>query len=162
MNSLIKKINRTVEFLMVLFLIIMVLVVFFQIVSRTIWGSSFLWTEEVARFLMIWVMFLGSALAFQYGAHISIEAIFNRLPSYAQKSVQIIITIVCITFFLIFMVEGFDLSQRAMVNRSPALNIPMGYVYSVIPITGMLGIINLIDVTIRYLRTGKNSLEVME
>lgn len=57
----------------------MVLAVFVQIISRALFNMSFPWTEELARYLMIWVTFLGASFAFQYGAHISIEAFVTRL-----------------------------------------------------------------------------------
>jgi TRAP-type C4-dicarboxylate transport system permease small subunit len=142
-----------------LFLVIMVAIIFLQIVSRTLIGSSFYWTEEMARFMMIWVIFLGAGFAFQYGAHISIESLVDRFSDGLKKTVQVLILLLSISFFLVMFVKGIELTSKTMVQLSPSLNIPMGYVYCVIPISAILQILNMIDVTIRFCRTGEAARE---
>ncbi|UTW70911.1 TRAP transporter small permease subunit [Anaerobacillus sp. HL2] len=53
--------------------------------SREVLNSSFPWTEEVARYLMIWITFLGASFAFQYGAHIGIEYFKMKFPIPIQR-----------------------------------------------------------------------------
>jgi len=162
MSSVIRVINRFVESIAMLFLAGMVLVVFLQIVLRAISGSSFLWAEEVARFLMIWVIFLGTAVAFRYGAHISIEFLFDRLPESLKKVGHVLIALLSIVFVAVLIAKGWELCQKSMVNFSPALKIPMGYVYAVIPISGILMIINMVDAVVRFFRTGRIAGEALE
>lgn len=137
------------------FLVMMVVLIFWQIISRAVFGSSFSWTEELARFLMIWVMFLGAGIAFQYGAHISVESFVSRFPIHLQKIVQIIIAALSISLFLILLVKGYEISSKMMLQKSPALKLPMGYVYTIIPISAVLQILNIIDTTKRFCTTGE-------
>lgn len=151
-SFLLKKINRSVENLTAYFLAMMVILVFIQVVSREIIGSSFPWTEEVARFLMIWITFLGASFAFQYGAHIGIEYFKMKLSNLLQRSFELIALLACSVFFYFMIKYGLDISNRAMVQTSAALNIPMGYVYLVIPISGFLMFLNLVDITVKKLK----------
>lgn len=147
-----KLLNRIVENITAFMLATMVVLVFVQIVSREIIGSSFSWTEELSRYLMIWITFLGASFAFQYGAHIGIEFIKTRLPSFFEKMFTLLSFICCSFFFYLMVVYGFDIVGRQMGQTSPGLNIPMGYVYLVIPISAILMFINLLDVTIKSLK----------
>ncbi|WP_431026813.1 TRAP transporter small permease [Lysinibacillus sp. LZ02] len=142
-----KVINRTTELFSALLLFIMVILVFIQIVSRVIMSSSFPWTEEVARFMMIWITFLGASVAFQYGAHIGVEALVDRLPAIVRKFFVIVVMLICLSFFVLLIVYGYELASGAFVKTSPALQIPMGYIYYIIPVSGVLMSLNLLDVT---------------
>lgn len=131
----------------------MVVLIFLQIISRVIIGSSFSWTEELARFLMIWVTLLGGSFAFQYGAHIGIEVLVRKLPRMTASVIQVIVTLACAVFFLVMIVKGIELIGGAMLQTSPALNIRMGYVYAIFPVAGILMLLNLCDVTYKSLFT---------
>jgi len=150
-----RMVNRIVEYISMLFMVAMVLVVLLQIVLRTFFGTAFLWAEEVARFMMIWVIFLGTAIAFRYGAHISIEFLFNRLPEPLRKAGHAVIALLILVFVVVLIATSWELCQKSMINFSPALEIPMGYVYAVIPVSGVLMILNLIHAVVCYFRTGR-------
>ena len=154
-DSFIKNINRATSAVTMLFLVVMVVIIFIQIISRAVIGSSFTWTEELARFLMIWVIFLGAGMAFQYAAHISVESLVERLPVKGKKIAQIFIALCSIALFLVLLVKGLEITDKMMVQKSPALRLPMGYVYSVIPISAVLQILNIIDTTKKYVLTGE-------
>lgn len=148
-SKAINYVNKTTELVTSTFLVIMVVVVFLQIVSRIIIQSSFPWTEELSRFLMIWLTFLGAAFSFQYGAHIGITLITNKVPRKLQAVLQIIVALLCIILFTVLMVKGYELVMKSTTQVSPALGIPMNYVYMVIPVSGFLMTLNVIDVTLK-------------
>lgn len=148
-SKAINYVNKTTELVTSTFLVVMVVVVFLQIVSRIIIQSSFPWTEELSRFLMIWLTFLGAAFSFQYGAHIGITLITNKIPRKLQALLQIIVAFLCIILFTVLMVKGYELVMKSTTQVSPALGIPMNYVYMVIPVSGFLMTLNVIDVTLK-------------
>lgn len=147
-NQTIHKLNKSTEVLTMSFLAVMVLLVFFQVLSRALFDASFSWTAELARYLMIWLVFLGGGIAFQQGAHIGIEALVERFSNRGKKLVQLIVSVICIAFFVILIVTGIEFSSASMSQTSPAMNLPMGYVYLAIPISGVLQILNVIDLNI--------------
>lgn len=147
-----QTINRSTEWLTCIFLIVMVVIIFLQVVSRTFLQSSFPWTEELARYLMIWLTFLGAAFSFQYGAHIGIGIITDKLPKKLAAIIDVIVCILCIFLFSILLVKGWELVARSMNQQSPAMSIPMSYVYLIIPLSGILMILNVVDVTYKNVK----------
>jgi len=103
---------------------------------------------------MIWVIFLGASFSFQYGGHVNIEILLEKLTIGKRKIMQCLISLLCIIFLSILIFKGIELTSLTMTQTSTNLNIPMGYVYIIIPISGFLQIINIIDVTIRYWKIG--------
>ncbi|WP_096199590.1 TRAP transporter small permease [Bacillus sp. FJAT-45350] len=154
-NMLITTLNRVTAGITMTFLVVMVCLISLQIITRLIFNTSFFWTDELARYLMISIIFLGASLAFQYGSHISIDLIFNRISKGSQKIMQTIVALLCITLLVVLVYKGFELVNITMVQRSPGLLIPMGYIYMVIPISAILQILNIIDITINFWKTGE-------
>ena len=147
-----RLLNKSTEAFTMSLMFAMVLLVFFQVISRALFDSSFSWTTELARYMMIWVVFLGGGIAFQHAAHISIEALAEKLSNVWKKVVQAFVAIACIAFFIILIVTGIEFSSASMTQTSPALQIPMGLVYLAIPISGVLQILNVIDINISYFK----------
>lgn len=158
-TNFIKWINRLVINLTMIILIVMVLIVFLQILTRALMNSSFTWTEELARFLMIWMIYLGAGFAFQYGAHISVGAVVNILPKGIQKIIPFFMMVVSLIFFIVLFIKGVDLSKQSMGQLSPVLRIPMGYLYIVFPVSALLQSLNMVDITVKFYRTGQMARE---
>nr|WP_206699262.1 TRAP transporter small permease [Brevibacillus agri] len=135
-------------------LAVMVVAVFLQVLFRFFLDQPLAWTEELARYLLIWITFLGSAYAMAIKAHIGTEYIQKHLSPFMNKVVLIVAALCSLFFFLVMVQQGYLLSARSMVQKSPTLLIPMGYVYMVIPISGVLLIMNVIHVTWKDI-TGK-------
>ncbi|WP_408010342.1 TRAP transporter small permease [Pseudalkalibacillus sp. A8] len=148
-KSILHRVNKATENVAALFLFLMVLLVFLKVVTRVLIQSSFPWTEELSRYLMIWITFLGASIAFKYAAHIGVDFIVDKLPRVLKIVFQVIAAAACLVFFVLLIVKGYELTGRSMIQRSPALNLPMGYVYAIIPISGVLMSINLVDSTIK-------------
>lgn len=147
--------NRITEYITMSFLVLATILILLQIISRSLLGSSFSWTEELTRFLFIWIVFLGAGIAFKHGSHISIEVFFNKLPPKVKMIVQSLVAVLCVIFFVVLFIKGVEITANSMGQVSPGLGIPMGYVYLVIPISGVLQMLNLIDVSILFAKTGK-------
>lgn len=148
-SKIIGTINKITELLTGTFLLVMVVIIFFQILSRIFTGGSFPWTEELARYLMVWLTFLGAAFSFQYGAHIGIELITRKLSNIMAMVAQVIVCLLSSALFALFVVKGIELVVSSANQSSPALSIPMSYVYSIIPISGVLMILNVVDVSMK-------------
>ena len=127
-------------------LILMVLDVTWQVTSRYILNNPASFTDEGARFLMVWLGVLGGALLFGRNGHLAVTFVTDKLNQASQKTLNIIIYIVIAVFAIFAMIYGI----RTMLQPSPAINIPMGYVYSIIPIGGFIILIyivlNIVDI----------------
>lgn len=147
MEKIVNKLNALIRSLIVLLLMLMVVAVFLQVLFRFFLDQPLAWTEELSRYLLIWITFLGSAYAMSIRAHIGTEYILKYLSPFMAKAVTVIAAILSIVFFAVMVQQGYILSARSMTQTSPTLLLPMGYVYAVIPLSGALLIINVLAIT---------------
>jgi len=137
---LIKKIlDKTLEVLVMVVVAFLVLDVLWQVFTRFILEHPSSWTEELATFLLIWVSLLGGAVALNRGAHLGIDYFVGKLALRTRVCTEIF-AFACVALFsiLAMMVGGAGLVYRTLqLNQvSPALGLPMGYVYLAVPISG--------------------------
>lgn len=112
-------------------------VITLQIVSR-VFFTAVGWTEEVARFLLIWVTFLGATLAFQRGRHIAVTFVVDALPARLAQLARIAAVLVALGFMLALMVIGYRYMQIQSFQRSASLRLSMTYIYAVIPLSAAI------------------------
>ncbi|WP_370628982.1 TRAP transporter small permease [Celeribacter sp. PS-C1] len=112
-------------------------VITLQIVSR-VFFTSMSWTEEVARFLLIWITFLGAALAYQQGRHIAVTMARDSLPPALGRIVTGLATLVAIAFLLTLADIGWRYMNMQSFQKSPSLRISMTYVYAVMPLAAVI------------------------
>lgn len=134
-------IDKTLEFVLVAIMVVLVIDVLWQVISRYLLQSPSSFTDELARFLLIWVGILGAAYAAGQRMHLAIDVFINRFKDKQRDIINKLIHASVALFALCVMVIGgvnlmFILLKLG--NTSPALSVPIGYVYSVIPISGAL------------------------
>jgi TRAP-type transport system small permease protein len=101
-------------------------------------GGSLHWTDELARFTTIWLVMLGSAVAFERGAHAAVDVLPDLLPPAAARLVRITAHLLSGLFLGVLAWQGLALSLRTMRQVSPALGLPMGFVYLAVPVGAAL------------------------
>ncbi|RBW51446.1 TRAP transporter small permease [Marinobacter sp. F3R11] len=112
-------------------------VITLQVLSRVLF-SAVGWTEEVARFLLIWITFLAATLAFQRGRHIAVTFAVDILPGHLKQVSRIVATLSVIAFLVALVVIGYRYMQVQSFQKSASLQISMTYVYAVIPISAAI------------------------
>ncbi len=130
--------------LLVFLMAVMVTAVSWQVFSRYILQASSSFTEEIARYLLIWIGILGAAYVAGQQQHLSIDILAPKLRQKNRIKLRMGINLLIILFCLLVLVIGG--SNLVYLNyllgqTSAALNIPLGAVYTVIPISGVLVII---------------------
>ena len=145
MKTFLKKLWDNFElYIMVALLICLLLVVFANIVGRTI-GYPLRWGEEVSRILFIWLVFFGISYATLYESHIRVtfiaEAIFKGKSRYV---LEIIIYLFTLAIFFWVMVKGIKYIDYCSIARTPALQLPRSWFVTILPITGFLTVIRSI------------------
>ena len=128
----------TNRFAVVLMMMAMAGLVFANVVSRYVFGDSLNWSEEIARYLMIWVTYVGAGLAMREGQHVAIEYAQTLLPRALQPWVRGFVAASILIFLAILTVVGVQFSEFAWRQRSPVMQWPMGAVYLAIPIGSLL------------------------
>lgn len=133
-NILFKFIYYLCAFLMFL----MVTIIFSQVVARYIFHHSLYWSEEIGRYLFIWITFIGAALALREKAHVAIDSFVKMMPVFLQKVVRIIAFLAMLAFSLVMTYTGWNMLQYGAHQVSAATQMPMYYVYLVLPVSGLL------------------------
>ncbi|MGO2393502.1 MAG: TRAP transporter small permease [Halomonas sp.] len=108
-------------------------VITLQIVSRVLF-SAVGWTEEVARFLLVWITFLAGTLAFQRGRHIAVTFAVDALPGRLRQAARVIALLIVLAFMITLIVIGYRYMQVQSFQKSASLRLSMTYVYAVMPI----------------------------
>jgi len=123
---------------------LMVVVVLIGTFWRYVLRNPFIWTEELARYLMIWMALVAASISLKRREHVGLKLIINRVPQPAKK-ITVIITQLFMLLFLYYLTkEGFAMAERAKLQNSPALNISMFWPLLSVPIAGLLTGIQLI------------------
>lgn len=121
----------------------MSVVVFLQVFFRFVIYVPFPWSEEIARYLMIWMGMVGTATAMRYGRHIGVTVLIERLPPRVCRFLSPFIDLAMVVFLVVMAKEGFRLAMENVVQRSPAMDLPMVIPYLAIPVGAALMILEI-------------------
>ncbi|MEQ8472251.1 MAG: TRAP transporter small permease [Marinoscillum sp.] len=135
------KIDKFLGSVLVILMAVMVINVLWQVASRYLLGSPSIFTDELANFLLIWVGILGAAYATGKRMHLAIDILPNKLEGKSQKTLMTVVAVLVSLFaFTVMVIGGIRLVYLTLLleQLSPTLQIPLGYVYIVIPISGIL------------------------
>ena len=136
MNFL-RLLNENIEkWLVTIFLSIMSVVVFVQVIMRYAFGSSLSWSEELARYLAIWLIYIGVSYAAKECRHVSVTLIELFTSRRTSIYINVIANIIFFLFALVLVYYGTTLLMRTarMGQISPALALPMWVVYASAPV----------------------------
>jgi TRAP-type C4-dicarboxylate transport system permease small subunit len=126
---------------LVLIMSVMVVNVLWQVFTRYVTGDPSAFTDELARYLMIWIGVLGAAYVSGQNLHVAIDILPSRAKPKTRKKLKILVTILIILFvFVAFVLGGSRLVYISYIlgQHSPALQIPLAMVYFILPISGLL------------------------
>lgn len=135
------KIESLLGKCLVVIMALMVLNVLWQVFSRYILGSPSPFTEELARYLMIWIGLLGAAYASGKKMHVAIDILPSKAKPGTQNVLKKLVAFSIIAFALIALVAGgirLVYISYLLGQSSPALQIPLALVYGIIPVSGLL------------------------
>ena len=136
-----KIVDKILEIFLVILLAVLVVDVVWQVVSRYILNSPSSFTDELARILLIWVGILGAAWATGKKMHLAIDFFIDKFNKKNRRLINKIINITVALFaFFVMIIGGGNLIYMLLKlgNTTAALSLPIGYVYAVIPISGLL------------------------
>ncbi len=142
-------INYWVEYLLFGFGLSMALIVAVQVFCRYVLNQSLFWSEELARYLLVWLTFLGASVAYYRKAHPGIDVVSSQMPESVKKIAALCVHLVSMALFGIMIFHGFKFSYFVRLQITPALSIPKWIIFSIIPISGLIlmlhGLVFLID-----------------
>src|SRR5690606_6654304 len=136
-NRLAHLISRTLEFVIVACLAIMAVLVFGNVVLRYAFDSGIAVSEELARLLFVWLIFLGAILASAQHAHIGFHSLVQRLPASGRKAMVVFTGVLMLAACAMFIVGGWQQTQINLDNTYPVLGISYAWLYGVAIVFGI-------------------------
>lgn len=129
----------------VVFMFFIILLTFLQVCLRYIFSHSFAWIEEVSRYLFVWIVFLGAAIAFDDDSHIKIDFIESKLPKKIKGIVQYFIVLINLLAMGLLFYSGALVALRnrkSMFYTIPDLSLLIMYI--AVPLSCVLAIILIV------------------
>ena len=129
-----KQLNKLLEILCILIFIVMTLVIWGQVFYRYVLNYGIPWAEEIARFLLIWLGFFGSAIVFYEQGHVSIDFIIEKFSPNRQRWIKILNLFLALYFFFFLFKYGFDYAYFGIRLISPATGISRFWSHLAVPV----------------------------
>lgn len=141
MKSLIRILDSVLTKALILLMLALVCAVLWQVFSRYLFASPSSWTEEVARFLLIWISLLGAVYALRTGMHLGLDVLPKKLSGSSARLLKVFTLIMILLFSAAVLVTGgasLVMLTWELRQYSAVLGLPMSLVYMVIPLSGAL------------------------
>ena len=155
MKKFLQKYDKFEEYLLIGTLVFNVLLIFSQILMRTIFNYSLSWPEELSRYIFIWQTWLGTSIALKYKQHIRVEILINFLKKIKnKKKLEVLVNLIWIGFSIFLLYAGILLSKSMIARNvlSSGMRIPLVFTYSCLPISSLIVLIRLINNTINLIK----------
>ena len=148
--------NKIIKYIVSVLFIIMIFSLCLQVLARNIPGFHPVWTIELARYSMIFLIFFATALTVRNSELIAVDIFPTILKGKAKKGLVIFINLIVLSFFLLLVIYGYEIIGKVVKQTSATLKISMSIPYSSIIIGSTLASINCIAVIFEILLEKKN------
>ena len=140
---------------LILMLSAMAIIVGSNITLRYVTSHSLPWADEAARYLMIWLTFIGAGLILRFGGHVAITNLQDSLPQIGQRLLRAAIVAMLLAFFAFMVHVGWQYAQRMQYQVTPALRLPFLYIYAAMPVGFSLLIVHLLLIARSFIEAGR-------
>jgi len=129
---------KALELVVIIIMAMLVIDVIWQVFTRLILNDPSTWTEELATILLMWVALLGASVAFYRRGHLGVDYFINKLGPQKKTLVELVVYLVIAFFAIIMIYGGYRIVSFTLLTGqlSATLQVKMGYVYLVLPISG--------------------------
>lgn len=141
-----KILSSITEKILFVLLSAMTVIVFAQVIFRYILNTPLYWSEEAARYIMIWIVFLGASIGIRKGSHLGFTWFVERSKPKARRIFGLVAHLGLLAFALNITYYGTIITFQNLDQVSPGLQLPVAFVYACLPVGGILAIIQLIPI----------------
>ena len=165
MKKLIKALNKTEEVVLVAMFALMVAIIFIQVIMRYVFQNSLYWSEELGKFLFIWISWLGISIGEKRGEHIKITLIVDKFSNKAQYIANIISEIIVIAICAVTVYYGITMVILQTTTNYAGIKISVAWVYLAVVVgcaIMILRCIGMIVLSVKGMKSGQPLHEMME
>ncbi len=138
-------INKTVEVISVAILVMVTIVVIYSVLLRYVFRSPLEWSEEIARYMFIWMVFLGISVAERTGDHFRIDVLVELIPAKVRIFTEIVLNALIFYGLIVLFIQGMNYYEQGKRGLSAILEMPLNYIYIALPLSMVLTILNRIE-----------------
>jgi TRAP-type C4-dicarboxylate transport system permease small subunit len=159
-----RRVNQWTEWLCVFLLAVLILDVWLGVLARYVIPFPITFTEELARYLMIWMALLAVSCGISHREHIGVQLLFERLPRRGRKTLAIGFDLIAFAFFAFLLVYGIGFAERGFSRLTMIYAIPKGYPFLVVPLAAALCCLQLALVALHdlYAADGRSAADRVE
>ncbi|MFZ1813398.1 MAG: TRAP transporter small permease [Rhizobiaceae bacterium] len=114
---------------------LMIVVTLAQVIFRYVIAAPLPWSEELARYCFVWIVFLGGAIGLSRGIHLGVDLLVERLPDRLRRGMDMLVNVLIAAFAVTVIYASLPVLNMNMFQRSPALGVQMTYIYIAIPVS---------------------------
>lgn len=145
-----KLLDKCLEMVNIVLLSAMTLLVTWQVITRYLFNSPSTYSEILAKYMFIWLVFLGAAYVFGKKEHMNIAFIKEKFGEVSQLKLNILIEAIIMLFSIsVLLIGGTDMMTHGFAQAGATLGVTMGSIYSVIPLSGLIivtyNVLNILD-----------------
>jgi len=144
-STLSDMINKQISFFVVSLIFLLSVLLSASVFYRYVLNDSLYWSGEVARYMLVYLVFLGSTMAHKHKAHIRIDFIFTYLSKKNRKNIEILIALFFIFFWILILLGSVKLFPLFMMQRTATLEIPFAMPFAAIPLSAVIWLLYCID-----------------
>lgn len=144
-----RRLNWFIERLCALLVAAMVVVVWLGVLSRYAIDLQITWTEELARYLMIWASLLAVSCGVYYREHVGLMLLLESLPQRLRIWIRLLLDLVGLAFFLVLVWYGINMTREGALQYATIFNMTMVLPYAAVPVSAALAALQLLLVTVR-------------
>ena len=137
--------NKLISKFVVLLIFLLSLLLGVAVFYRYALNDSIYWSNEVARYLLAYIVFLGSTMAHKHKAHIRIDMIFTYISDKMKQNLDITISLFFIAFWVIIVLGCIKLFPLFMIQTTATLQIPYAVPFASLPISAVIWILYCMD-----------------
>lgn len=132
--------NKAEEYFIGAGILVITLILFINVVLRYLFNSSIEWAEEITRYGVVWITFIGASVCIYKGAHLGIDTFLLSLERKGFRFLTVIVQILAVLFSVIFFILSLQITLKIYGTGqiSASLGIPMYLVYAAMPLSGIL------------------------
>lgn len=152
--------TKFLQWVVIVLMALLVLDVIWGVVTRYAFGQQAKWSEELARFLLVWVSLFGASVAFGMKAHLGLDYFAEKLHPSAGKLNRVIGSLISLVFaVVIFLIGGWALVQNTMESGQSMVALPFQkwWEYAALPASGVFMVVFLVEQFIESCLSPANS-----
>lgn len=155
-SKILSGLLRVAAFSVIVISVVMVLVTLAQVIFRYIIAAPLPWSEEMARYCFVWIVFLGGAIGLSRGIHLGVDIFVNLLPDRLRVGLDVFSNVLIACFAAAVVYASYPVISMNMMQRSPALSVQMSWIYIAIPISMCLIFLICVERVVNTIRASQD------